>query len=288
LAVPQRSHAGLHSHPASSEDSEKEVRQLLALPASATILRIEDEDAFAGQAADSPMVRSIDFGGEIVAQLAVSTRGSCDLQDRRILDVVARELGGPLRMAMLVEDAQRAATTDPLTGIMNRRALLAALDMEQSRSERHGYPMSLLLLDVDHFKSINDEHGHATGDRVLMALGRLLSTCARKTDLVGRWGGEEFVIVLAGAAEDGARIFSERLRKSVEDLEVLSDRAQKVPVRISIGVAFLEVNDTADALIGRADRAMYEAKTSGRNRVVLSATVVRRTGAVIAIPEQMR
>jgi two-component system, cell cycle response regulator len=288
LAVPSSARAGLHTHPASSEGCESEIRQALALAADVTILRIEDEDAFSGAAGGPPMVRSIEFGGEVVAQFAISQKGAGDVQDARILDVIARELGGPLRMSMLVEETHHAATTDPLTGIMNRRAMLAALDLEQSRSERHGYPMSLLLLDVDHFKAINDGHGHAMGDKVLSSLGRLLSACARRTDLVGRWGGEEFVVVLAGADEEGARIFAERLRRAVEDMEVLDEKGQRVLVRISIGIACLEVNDSAEVLIARADRAMYQAKTSGRNRVVVSPTVLRRTGTDIVIPEEFR
>jgi diguanylate cyclase (GGDEF)-like protein len=287
LAVPCCSHVGLHTHPACREEFEKEVRQSLALPTDATVLRIEDEDAFSGSASNPPLVRSIEFGGEIVAQMAVSQRGTGDFQDGRILDVIARELGGPLRMAMLVEEIQHAATTDSLTGIMNRRALLVALDLERSRSERHGYSMSLLLLDVDQFKAINDEAGHAMGDKVLTALGRLLSTSARKTDVVGRWGGEEFVVVLGGAAEEGARIFAERLRKSVEELELFDDRGQRVSVRISIGIACLEVNDTADTLIGRADRAMYQAKSTGRNRVVVSPPVLHRTGTELPSLEDL-
>jgi two-component system, cell cycle response regulator len=287
LAVSRPPRAGLHTPPACSEGCEAEVRQALALPADVIILRIEDEDAFSGSGSAEPMIRSVEFGGEAIARLAVSQKGSGDVQDARILDVIARELGGPLRMAMLVEETQHAATTDPLTGIMNRRALLAALDMEQSRSERHGYPMSLLLLDVDHFKAINDGSGHAMGDKVLTTLGRLLSTSSRKTDIVGRWGGEEFVVVLAGAGENGARIFAERLRKAVEDLELFDERGERILVRISIGIACLEVNDTAEVLIGRADRAMYQAKATGRNRVVVSPTVLRRTGTALVISNEL-
>jgi diguanylate cyclase (GGDEF)-like protein len=190
-------------------------------------------------------------------------------------------------MALLVEEAQRAATTDPLTGIMNRRALLPALDVEQSRSERHGYPMSLLMLDVDHFKSINDEHGHAMGDQVLDALGRLLAKHARKTDIVGRWGGEEFLVVLSGANEAGARIAAERIRVAVEGITVLDEKSQRMRVTVSIGIACLEVNDTVDTLLARADHAMYQAKASGRNRVVVAPVVSRRTGTEMQIPKEL-
>jgi diguanylate cyclase (GGDEF)-like protein len=170
---------------------------------------------------------------------------------------------------------------------MNRRAFLAALDVEQSRSERHGYPMSLLMLDVDHFKSINDEHGHAMGDQVLVAYGRLLAQHARKTDMVGRWGGEEFVMMLSGANEAGARVVGERIRRAVEAMAVLNERSQRVSATVSIGIACLEVKDTLDGLIERADHAMYEAKASGRNRVVVAPTVLRRTGTETEIPKEL-
>ncbi len=287
LSVGRPSHFGLHVHPAARAECEGEARQALDLPAETAILRIEDEDASADRPSAPPLVRPVELGQEIVARIALSQKGVGDPQDVRILDVVARELGGPLRIALLVEETQRAATTDPLTGIMNRRALLAALDVEQARSERHGYPMSLLLLDVDHFKLINDERGHAMGDQVLTALGRLLAHQARKTDLVGRWGGEEFVVVLSGAPEPGARIAAERIRSAVERMSVLDEKSQRVAVTVSIGIACLEVNDNAEVLVDRADRAMYQAKASGRNRVVVSPTVLRRTGTEIEIPKEL-
>jgi two-component system cell cycle response regulator len=287
VLVNRPSYLGLHAHPAVRGECEREVSQAFTLPEDTVILRIEDEDASAERPSAQPLVLPIEFGQEIIARIALSPKGAGDRQDARILDVIARELGGPLRMALLVEETQHAATTDPLTGIMNRRALLPAVDVEQSRSERHGYPMSLLMLDVDHFKPINDEHGHAMGDHVLAALGRLLAHHARKTDIVGRWGGEEFVMVLAGAGESGARIAAERIRNSVERMTVLDEKGQRVPITVSIGVACLEVNDTVEILIARADHAMYQAKASGRNRVVVSPTILRRTGTDMEIPKEL-
>jgi two-component system cell cycle response regulator len=285
LSVNRPARFGLHAHPADRKQCEQEVRDALALGARTLVLHIEDEDAATGAASAAPLIRPIEFGHETIARLAVSPKGPGDAQDARILDVIARELGGPLRMAMLVEEAQYAAMIDPLTGLMNRRALLAALDLEQSRSERHGYPMSLLLLDVDHFKTINDEYGHAMGDQVLTALGQLLATHFRKTDIVGRWGGEEFVVVLSGANEDGASTTAEKLRKAVENMVLYDEKGQRIFVRISLGIACLEVNDTEEMLIDRADRAMYQAKAGGRNRVVVFPSVLRRTGTEVVIPK---
>ena len=118
-----------------------------------------------------------------------------------MISIIARELGGPLRMAGLVEEAQRLGTVDPLTGLLNRRAFLASFAIEVERSMRVGYPVSVVLMDIDHFKAINDTHGHAGGDVVLAALGRLLASEARRSDLVARWGGEEFILLLSGADE---------------------------------------------------------------------------------------
>jgi two-component system cell cycle response regulator len=284
LLVHRPAHLGLHAHPTARGECEQEVRQALDLPADTVVLRIEDEEASAARASAPPLVRPIEFGQEIIAHIALSQKGVGDREDTRVLDVIARELGGPMRMTLLVEETQRAATTDPLTGLMNRRAFLAALDVEQSRSERHGYPMSLLMLDIDHFKLINDEHGHAMGDQVLVVFARMLAQQARKTDIVGRWGGEEFVIVLSGANEAGARLVGERIRRATEGMAVLNDRRQPVSVTVSIGIACLEVNDTLDGLIERADRAMYQAKASGRNRVTVAPTVLRRTGTIEIVP----
>jgi two-component system, cell cycle response regulator len=279
LLVTRPPHLGLHAHPSTREDSEREAREVLGVTQAVNLLHIEDEDAVPEPAGRPALIRPVTFGKEVMAQLALCPKASDDPHDARILDVVARELGGPLRMALLVEEAQLAATTDPLTGIMNRRALLAALDIEQSRAFRHGYPMSLLMLDVDHFKSINDVHGHAMGDKVLATLGKLLAAQARKTDIVGRWGGEEFVIVLSGAPESGARIAAERIRHCVELLSLASDKGEPVAVTVSIGISCLEINDSASVLIDRADRSMYQAKACGRNCVMVAPSVLRRTGS---------
>lgn len=279
VSQPSLAHLGLHSPPRSARATcEQEARQALSFPDGIAILAIEDEDASDGPPMTQPLMRSVEFGHETIAMLALSPKASDDANDSRILDVIARELGGPLRMALLVEEAQCAATTDPLTGIMNRRALLAALNLEQTRAERNGYPVSLLMLDVDHFKSINDRYGHATGDHVLVGLGRLLASEIRQVDATGRWGGEEFVVVLSGANEAGAKIAAERLRSAVQQLELSDDHGHPVPVRVSIGVSCLEVNDTAETLINRADRAMYQSKSNGRNCVVVAPSILRRTG----------
>jgi diguanylate cyclase (GGDEF)-like protein len=271
LAAEAPFHMGLHCHPALGAESEAEARQFLSIPADCTVLRIVDEDAASNAQCFPPLVRSILFGSTPIARIALRENDQGTPQDTRIVDIVSRELGGPLRITSLVEEAQRAATTDPLTGTMNRRAFLRALDLERVRSMRHAYPLSLLLLDVDYFKSINDKRGHASGDKVLSALARLLQAHARKVDIVARWGGEEFVVVLSGADEAGAEVAAERIRAAVQAMVIQDEDGQEVRVTISIGACRMITEEPAEQLIDRADQAMYQAKATGRNRVVVGA-----------------
>ncbi len=122
-------------------------------------------------------------------------------------------------------------------------------------------------MDIDHFKNINDTHGHASGDKVLQAIGELLATLARSTDVCARWGGEEFVILLPEADHQGGMQVAERTREAIEDLELYSDEGIRIPVTASLGVTTLRSSDSIDTFLDRADKAMYVAKTSGRNLV---------------------
>jgi two-component system cell cycle response regulator len=279
LAVGTPFHMGLHCHPALGQECESEARQVLEISSGCDVLRIVDEDAVSNTSSFSPVVRAIHFGSTPIAHIALRENdqgGPQDTrtqdtrtQDTRTIDIIARELGGPLRITALVEEAQHAATTDPLTGLTNRRAFLGALELERTRSLRHACALSLLLLDVDHFKSINDKHGHASGDVLLSWLAQLLQQQARKVDIVGRWGGEEFVVALSGADEAGAELAAERIRAAVQAMVVHGDSNQDIRVTVSIGACSMVAGETAEQLIDRADQAMYRAKAGGRNRVVV-------------------
>ncbi len=155
--------------------------------------------------------------------------------------------------------------TDPLTGIANRRALDERLQAELQRCHRYGRPLAGILLDVDHFKAINDRYGHLVGDRVLQALADLLVSSVRELDFVARYGGEEFVILLPETDLDGATRFAERLRQAIAGLRVAEGPAV---ITASFGVTACAEADTADEFLGRADQALYAAKHSGRDRVV--------------------
>ncbi len=274
---------GLHAHPDARERSEAEARAALGLPEEAPSIAVIDQDAFADEQGPPPIVVPITLGGTTLGHLALAVREPRHTNDEDFVTVVARELAGPLRMASLVEESQRLATMDPLTTLMNRRAFLETMLVELARSERHGHPLSVVLLDVDHFKHINDRFGHATGDAVLAATGKLLRAFARKGDLVARWGGEEFLLLLYNSGSEGGARAAERLRKAIEGMSVFDAEATPIPVTASLGVATYRRGDTPESLIDRADRAMYDAKASGRNRVAV-ARLEAPTAKAAAVP----
>ncbi len=166
-----------------------------------------------------------------------------------------------------VVELRRASRYDALTGLLNRRAAQEALEDELQRSRRLGEPFSVLMIDADHFKSINDVQGHAAGDRALQHLGTLLSAQMRDIDRVGRWGGEEFIVVLPGTPLAQAQEVAERLRERTQSLPPRwQDRA--VPLTVSLGVSqWAGPSDELAVLMARADAALYRAKANGRNRV---------------------
>ncbi len=161
---------------------------------------------------------------------------------------------------------QRLATSDPLTGLFNRRHLHALADHMVARSRRANDPVSLILADVDHFKRINDLHGHDSGDKVLVHIGELLKNVCRDQDVLARWGGEEFLIVLPDTDAAGAAAAAERMRQAAE-ASPMPHAAGPIALTISFGVSTLHSGESlADAVV-RADRAMYRSKSEGRNRV---------------------
>jgi len=157
---------------------------------------------------------------------------------------------------------------DGLTQIANKRYLLDHLEKEFSRCRRYNRNLSIVMFDIDHFKQVNDQYGHLTGDYVLKELADLLRDRIRKEELFSRYGGEEFVVVLPESDGDVAAVFADILRKKVEEC-LFEFEGQRIHVTISLGVAGMTpvVKDVTD-LIGKADEALYKAKNGGRNRVV--------------------
>lgn len=172
----------------------------------------------------------------------------------------------------LQEDLERLANTDPLTGLPNRRFFMAQLAAELARRHRYGHPLSLLMLDLDHFKQVNDRWGHGVGDEALKLFADCVQCCLRTQDVAGRLGGEEFAILLPETGENVAWPVAERIRARMEQTRIATEDGH-CTVTVSIGVTQVEDSDDLESLLRRVDEALYAAKEGGRNRVVSSAVL---------------
>mgnify|MGYP006292722397 FL=1 len=164
-------------------------------------------------------------------------------------------------------ELERLARYDTLTGLLNRRTILARLDEWMRHIQRYKGRFCVVMLDLDHFKQVNDEHGHQVGDRVLTQTAEVLRQGLRETDVAGRYGGEEFLILLPRTNCEGARIVAERIRKMIEKTPMSSGEGQTFTVSISLGIGERTDDDSVDTLVNKADQALYQAKANGRNRV---------------------
>jgi len=162
---------------------------------------------------------------------------------------------------------QKVAITDSLTGLLNRRQMQYLLDQEIERFKRSGEPVSLMLMDLDHFKQLNDSRGHNAGDKVLQAFADILRQELRAQDLVARWGGEEFLVIMPQCTVSDALKTAERLRVALETYRGKSTGGADFEATVSIGVTDLRQGDDAVTAVSRADRVMYQSKALGRNRV---------------------
>jgi len=198
-------------------------------------------------------------------------RGSAaqDWEDTALVlaEGLAEHLAVALRHIDLLERSRHQAAYDDLTGLASRRQFMHELARETERVRRQGSPLSLAMVDADHFKKVNDTYGHAAGDEVLKALAACLRKGTRSLDVVGRLGGEELGVLLPGASEETATMVSERLRQSIEDL-VVEHKDTRVQITVSIGIAEWDAEMTYEDLLESADAALYRAKAEGRNRVV--------------------
>lgn len=180
-----------------------------------------------------------------------------------------RRLKSEQRMALATaRRAQELANTDPLTGLANRRHAMAEIDRAIMLARKHGTPLSLVVFDLDHFKQVNDMHGHIAGDRVLAKVARLAQLLVEEGDVAARFGGEEFVVLLHRANAPAALEFAERLRWTIESASAVEGVGG---VTASIGYASFDPADTSLTLFARADAALYEAKSAGRNQVRMAA-----------------
>jgi diguanylate cyclase (GGDEF)-like protein/PAS domain S-box-containing protein len=222
--------------------------------------------------------------GEVWRGEMINKRRSGELYDEEltITPVVGRD-GRPAHFIAVKEDVterkqqvrelKRLASVDPLTGVTNRRAFMEHLTLELARVRRYGEAAALLMLDLDHFKRVNDLHGHAAGDIVLRAFTERTAAELRQTDTLGRLGGEEFAVLLPETDEEGARELAERIRVGLVEHPVMYGELS-IQVTVSTGIALLETTDQhPDAALVRADDALYRAKQRGRNRVEITTTM---------------
>ena len=195
--------------------------------------------------------------------------GRCLLVSVAANETRARLAESRRQLSYTLEQVQRLASRDELTRSLNRRSLVAALERERARAERSGVPFTIGMMDLDHFKSVNDVHGHGAGDEVLRGFAATVHETMRLTDVFGRYGGEEFLIVLVGTELPAALEALERIRTAVQKRD-WAGVAPGLVQTVSAGVASFRKGETVEQLLHRADQALYEAKNSGRNRVVAS------------------
>ena len=200
----------------------------------------------------------------LLGHLGVLSAGALSASQKKTVEVLIAGLLQPLRNALTYREAVNASARDPLTGVNNRGRFREVMDREVELSRRHGAPLSLIMLDVDRFKSINDTHGHVVGDIALKSIASCTLSCIRDSDILFRYGGEEFCIALANTNLTGARKLAERIRRALEILVVRAS-GTRLHVTASFGVATLAREDDVVHLVEKADQSLYRAKALGRN-----------------------
>ncbi len=205
--------------------------------------------------------------GKSLGEITFMRSQPFSVDDQALIEVMLCALVYPLRNALLYERALKTALTDPLTGVHNRGSMEQHLAHQVLVSVRHNTPLSVLMIDIDHFKSINDTHGHMVGDAVLTEVAKAIVKCTRNSDVVFRYGGEEFVVILTNTKCAGAQLLGQRICSAVagSGLEI---GGSLVSVTVSVGVSELVAGDGSVDLLERADKQLYRAKVRGRNQVV--------------------
>ncbi len=205
--------------------------------------------------------------GKSLGELTFMRSQPFSTDDQALIEVMLCALVYPLRNALMYERALKTALTDPLTGVHNRGSMEQHLEHQVLVSVRHSTPLSVLMIDIDYFKRINDTHGHMVGDAVLTEVAKAIVKCTRNSDVVFRYGGEEFVVILTNTPSAGAQLLGQRVCNAVAAGEIEVAGTQ-IPVTVSIGVAELAPGDGSVDLLERADKQLYRAKVRGRNQVV--------------------
>jgi two-component system, cell cycle response regulator len=212
-------------------------------------------------------------GDRILGTLVAGSRRKTALDHDvlRMLEVIAIQAAQAVLRAQLYEQMERMATTDGMTGLFNNRTFQSKADEMLAHSRRYGRKCSLVLTDVDHFKSVNDTYGHLTGDQVLKGVARILKQQARDTDIVARYGGEEFAILMPETDAKGAKVIAERIREAIK-AEVFQSEMGPLKVTLSLGIATAPDHGVDKlVLVEQADQCLYYAKRHGRNQSVTVA-----------------
>ena len=221
-----------------------------------------------------PVVAITGQGDEVISANLIQA-GACEYlpKSRMNSKSLSRIIANALEKAQLRGDLKRmqarlveTSTRDDLTGLYNRRYFLEALENEMQRADRYDEKLSLLMIDIDHFKTVNDTHGHPAGDLVLSGIAKVFLSGVRQSDFVGRLGGEEFAILLTQTGIEKAIAAGEKIRKSVEAAQI-SDKTVSICVTVSIGVSAYRKSLKPEAMVSEADKALYLAKQNGRNQV---------------------
>lgn len=189
-----------------------------------------------------------------------------------VLSPIHKEYEKRLKAESEAEEMSRMAITDPLTRIMNRRGITVGLLDAMAQAERYRTPLTVAMADIDHFKEVNDTHGHEAGDRVLKDVAAILSDALRMPDKVGRYGGEEFLMILPHTSLTQGRKIADRIRASVSKWDFDLGAKKKIRLTISIGLCQFKSGEDLEQFLSHADKALYEAKKGGRNLVVARKT----------------
>jgi len=218
-----------------------------------------------GQPAEHSCTYRLVVSGDSLGELVISRNKKFAKPETTLIETLLCGLVYPLRNALLYQKAVEAAHKDPLTGVNNRTSMDEIIDREVNLSTRHGSELSLLAIDIDHFKKVNDTYGHAIGDCVIKAVAEAAQAAIRTSDMIFRYGGEEFLILLSNTDREGATLLANRLRQKIEETCIICDSTH-VSATISIGATCMEAKgDSRSAMFSRADAALYQAKSSGRN-----------------------
>ena len=221
------------------------------------------ENFLAGRATRQVLRSRMQFGGETIGEIELQVSGEM----KAALGAVLAPLAAPLANALLHHRVRLLARKDPLTGLGNRMALDTALATEVARAHRFGQTFSMLVVDIDHFKKINDTLGHSAGDQVIRSVAAELAECLRPYDQAFRYGGEEFVVLLSQTGLTKGMQIAERIRRRIA-ARCRPDPDPERKVTASIGAGEYQRNETVSELFDRADRALYRAKSEGRNRAI--------------------